>query len=267
MRVVDHRLDGAAIQHLDTPNRGANLVPSYLVIHYTAGRSGQSSVNHFMSSSAKASAHLVIDRDGTVWQLVPFNRVAWHAGESNWNGLSGLNRYSIGIELDNAGRLQKVGDRYQAWFGAFYDESEVLQARHKFSSELGYWHAYTETQLDSLMTVLEALFGFYTFQDILGHDDIAPQRKVDPGPAFPMQSLRSRFFGRQEDFGMRYRVTAPLLNIRAGPGAEHPTVAPPLVAGTLLRILEMGAFWSNVLLLDNTQRLGWVRNTFIAPVP
>ena len=266
MEIIAHRLANANfITQLNTPNQGAFIDPKYLVMHYTAGRSGPSSVEHFLKPAAKASAHLVIDRDGSIYQLVPFNRAAWHAGDSNWAGISGLNNHSIGIELDNAGRLQKVGDRFQAWFGAFYEHSEVIQAQHKFAKTAEYWHAYTPAQMDALLEVTEVIFANYELRDIVGHDDIAPARKVDPGPAFPMASFRARFAGRAVSTGDRYRVVADALNVRTGPGTEYPKVTQPLALGTILKVLEMRAYWANVLLIDGTQRLGWVRNTFIAP--
>lgn len=247
-----------------TPNVGPPITPEYLVIHYTAGRSGQSSVNHFKNPSAKASAHLVIDRSGQTWQLVPFNRAAWHAGVSQWEGRNGVNGFSIGIELDNAGKLQKVGSEYQGWFGARYGEGDVVHAMHKHGIEKQYWHAYTEPQLAMLMDIAALLVETYNLRDIIGHDDIAPVRKVDPGPAFPMSSFKSRVLGRSGDIAPRYRVTAELLNIRTGPGIEFPKAGPPLVAGTTLEVLDTRADWNEVVTIEPRQRGGWVRSSFIA---
>ena len=114
MRINDADLlepDGADIEIGDSPNQGGPIVPEYLVIHYTAGRSGASSARHFLDPEAKASAHIVLDRSGKIWQLVPFRRKAWHAGISAWAGRHGLNGFSIGIEIDNAGKLTKVGSQ------------------------------------------------------------------------------------------------------------------------------------------------------------
>ena len=86
MLIKDHLLSGENVRNEATPNHGGPIVPQYLIIHYTAGRSAESSVRHFQDPAARASAHLVIGRDGRIWQLVPFNRVAWHAGVSAWGG-------------------------------------------------------------------------------------------------------------------------------------------------------------------------------------
>ncbi|HSJ09959.1 MAG TPA: N-acetylmuramoyl-L-alanine amidase, partial [Longimicrobiales bacterium] len=104
MRITRHRLhdlDDSAFQFHPSPNRGSALRPEYLVIHYTAGRSLQESVDWLARKESKASAHVVVGRDGTIVQQVPFDIVAWHAGASTWEGRVGLNNCSIGIELDN----------------------------------------------------------------------------------------------------------------------------------------------------------------------
>ncbi len=105
-------------------------LPDTVVIHYTAGRDAESSAK-FLCSEVKASAHLVIGRDGKIIQLVPFNTISWHAGVSAYGARQGLNKYSIGIELDNAGILQKTGNEYKAWFGRSYPENEVMYATHR----------------------------------------------------------------------------------------------------------------------------------------
>jgi N-acetylmuramoyl-L-alanine amidase len=267
MQINAHLLSGDGVSFTESPNKGNSIEPQFLVMHYTAGRNAQSSVRHFLDSGAKASAHLVIGRDGTVCQMVPFNFEAWHAGRSTWLGLEGMNRYSIGIELDNAGRLTPVGTRYQAWFGTFYPESEVVRARHRNEEAEAFWHAYTEAQLSATLEVARLLVRHYRLKDVLGHDDIAPGRKADPGPAFRMQSFRSSLFGRSDSARDRLVVTASLLNLRAGPGTDHPKVASPLTAGTVLDLIDMTPSWAHVALTDGSGLEGWVRNSFVAPAP
>lgn len=251
----------------ESPNHGGRIVPEYLVIHYTAGRSGQSSVNHFMNPQAKASAHIVLDRTGKIWQLVPFRVRAWHAGVSAWAGRHGLNDFSIGIEIDNAGRLQKIGDKYQAWFGGSFTEDQVIHARHKNEQSEFPWHAYTEVQLNALMKLSQLLVERYQLKDVVGHDDIAPGRKADPGPAFAMNSFRSSLFGRGElvTAEAEYVVSVPALNLRGGPGTEFP-VLKTLTAQTRLSLLEMRSLWAKVVLLEGSQTEGWVRNSFVTPL-
>ena len=103
--VVNHRLVGGGVIHLECPkNRQGLGVPDMIILHYTAGTSAESSAKFLVRPDVKASAHVVIGRDGQVIQLVPFNIEAWHAGKSSYRGRNELNHYSIGIELDNLGQ-------------------------------------------------------------------------------------------------------------------------------------------------------------------
>ena len=93
MKISNGRLchdDGTPYNYRESPNKRGLLKPSYLVIHYTAGRNAASTINWLTNPDARASAHIVIGRDGSITQLVPFNRIAWHAGTSQWEGLSGM---------------------------------------------------------------------------------------------------------------------------------------------------------------------------------
>jgi N-acetylmuramoyl-L-alanine amidase len=147
--------------------------------------------------AAKASAHLVIGRDGRIVQMVAFNRRAWHAGISRWGAIENLNAYAIGIELDNAGRLQRRGDG--AWVhpvsGRVVPVREVIEAQHKAEARPTGWHAFPEAQLNATAAA-RVLHDRYGFIDILDHDDIASGRKVDPAPAFPMASFTTQVMGR-----------------------------------------------------------------------
>ncbi len=163
----------------------------FVVMHYTGGASFSASVAWLTSKSSGVSAHLVIGRDGEVAQLVPFDLRAWHAGTSAWKGYTGLNNYSIGIELDNAGMMKRSGNRWVSTFGRVYPDTEVLAAPHKSIPSVIYgWHRYTDIQLKTAAEVVAALVKEYSIQEIIGHDDIAPGRKWDPGPAFPMEMFR-----------------------------------------------------------------------------
>lgn len=175
-----------------SPNRGGQLKnPKYLIIHYTAGRSAEESANWLCSKAAKASAHVIIGRDGKVIQLVPFNVVAWHAGHSEWQGLPGINNYSIGIELDNAGPVAKVNGKWRSLhLGKNYENDEVVELNGRG------WLMYTEKQLEVLEQLCTELVVEYpSLVDLLGHSDIAPGRKIDPGPAIDLEVLRARVFG------------------------------------------------------------------------
>ncbi len=238
LSIEDDRLVGAGVSFIETPNKGGDLAPRYLVLHYTAGKSAASSISWLTNPESKASAHLVLARDGRITQLVSFNVKTWHAGLSHWDGLSGLNGYSIGIEMDNAGPLKKVGDKYQAWFGTLYAEDEVVLAKHKLDDESRWWHAYTEIQIQKALELAQLLARHYGLKDVVGHEDIAPDRKRDPGPAFPLENVRASVLGREEEERERYEVTASTLNIRSGPGVEFPPVSDPLKRGTVVVLLE-----------------------------
>ena len=184
LNIKNHRLVGDGVSFRATPNHGGELKARYLVFHYTAGRSAESSVESMCTRKPQgnASAHLVLARDGRIVQLVPFNIVAWHAGVSQWNGVVGLNQASIGIEMDNAGAMSRMGDKFVAWFGKEYAANEVMLAEHKHGGGVRPWHAYTEVQIERALELAELLVNHYSLENVLGHEDIARGRKQDPGP-------------------------------------------------------------------------------------
>lgn len=176
-----HLLEGVKRDLL--PGGSEMPVRRFLVIHFTSGASGQSSINFWKTPDAKgASAHLVIERDGTVIQCRPFNRTCGHAGKSRWKGFDGLNTCSIGIELANAGDNAKLA--------AKWSKLPLFKARHKNGGPVQDWEAYPEEQIQACIQVAQAIVARYKLDDVIGHDDIAPDRKNDPGPAFPMGRLR-----------------------------------------------------------------------------
>lgn len=272
MKIVNHRLrqaDGAAVEFVRSPNVGGRLEPQYLVMHYTAGRSARSSIAWLTDRASRASAHLVIARDGTPTQLVPFDRVAWHAGQSRWEGLTGLNAHALGIELDNAGILTRRGGKWRAWFGGEYPDDEVVEAVHKHETESRGWHAYAEAQLESAVTIAQLLVRRYRLKDVIGHDDIARGRKSDPGPAFPMASFRSAVMGRGDDEVPVFE-TITALNIRNGPGTGFERLdASPLAPRTRVAMHGREAEWCFVDVLDDAGTAtvsGWVHGAYIRRV-
>lgn len=269
MKIVQHRLQGdggAAVAFQRSPNQSGSLTARYLVMHYTAGSSAAGAIATLTNPASRASAHLVIGRDGAVTQLVPFNRIAWHAGRSRWHDLRGLNAHSIGIELDNAGRLERQAGEWRSWFGRTYPSDEVLEAAHKNESRVRGWQLYTAEQLAVATTAARAIVEKYGLVDILGHDDIAPGRKADPGPAFPMNSFKSAVLGRRQDGAEIYETTA-YLNIREGPGTGYEKLAAsPLAPGTRLNLEARDGSWCSVEVLDANGRpdlTGWVHGNYI----
>lgn len=190
--------DGKPVPFKVSPNHGGAIKPTLLVMHYTAGQSAAGAVSWLTNPAAKASAHLVIAQDGSITQLVNFNNSAWHAGLSAWKGKRGCNAFSIGIEMVNPGFLTKRAD------GRFYDVSgkavpvgQVVYAKHKNGGSEMPWMTYPATQLLAAGGAAEAIVAAYGIKEIVGHEDVAPGRKSDPGPAFPMELFVSRIFGRK----------------------------------------------------------------------
>lgn len=270
MKILNHTLcqdDGEPFPFVATPNRGDKLEHKYLVIHFTAGRSAESSIKWLANPRANASAHIVIARDGSITQMVRFDRVAWHAGRSSWQGDVGLNQYSIGIELDNAGRMERVGGHWRAWFQEEFPDEEVLEAVHKNETVLSGWHTYTPEQIDAAIELSSVLVEKYELLDVLGHDDISPGRKTDPGPAFPMANFRARVLGRADDVE-EILVTTTGLNIRTGPGTENPTLeGSPLPEGTQVVVMGSQGNWRLVTVLDTVHDVmdleGWVHGRYL----
>ena len=132
----------------------------YIIIHYTGMKNELSALNRLTDHMSKVSAHYFIKKNGEILNLVPDLYEAWHAGKSNWKNIQSLNRYSIGIEIQNSGHEN------------FYE---------KFSKK----------QINSVKKLLRFLVKRYKVncKNILGHSDIAPNRKKDPGEKFPWKEL------------------------------------------------------------------------------
>lgn len=271
MQIKNHLLfddAGNQITFKPTPNKGGRYTPEYLVMHYTAATTAKSAISWFLTPIAQASAHLVIDRDGTITQFAPFNIVTWHAGVSKWKGLSGLNQFSIGIELVNGGRLSRTGDKWTCPVDrCVVPDNEVIMATHKNETTPAAWHDYTSKQLEVAVEIAALMVKTYGLKDVIGHDDISPIRKSDPGPAFPMGSFRSKAMGRKDDTMDEY-VTADELNIRSGAGTAFPTLSEkPLPKGTPVLVLKTEGNWSFVdvqaTVNDVMDLEGWVSSKFL----
>lgn len=188
MNITDHFLDEAK---RDLIEGGAPMdVRRALVIHFTGGATAASSVEAMRERSL--SAHLVVDRDGSVIQCRAFNRVASHAGASRWvdpntnKRYEGLNACSIGIEIANAGNDEGAlkWARKQPGFAS-------ITAKHRNGGKTVEWEKYPAAQLEAVTEIAKLLVETYHLDDVTGHDCIAPERKDDPGPAFPMEELRT----------------------------------------------------------------------------
>lgn len=198
-----------------------------VVLHYTGGYSATSSARWLANPEAKASAHLVVARDGDVWQLAPLSDRCWHAGSrapgAGWRGRS-VNAISIGIELANLGLLHRAGDRWIDGWGKPYTgpvhpnplplsgdlySSEIRRLREGLGLESPEgthgapfaeiaWEPYPDAQVDAAIALVHELvevFPLISLFDtgtprICGHSDVDPSRKIDPGPAFPIERVR-----------------------------------------------------------------------------
>lgn len=154
MEIVNDKIVG--IRYVPTKNVGGKITPIFIVIHYDAASNATSAINWMCDPKSQVSAHLHISREGVVTQLAPFITKCWHAGKSEWKGYSGLNSYSIGIELQNDGK-----------------------------------QSYTDVQLAKAEAVCVALAKKYKIKEIVGHSDISPGRKTDPGKLFPMARFKA----------------------------------------------------------------------------
>ncbi len=132
----------------------------FVIIHYTGMQSAIESINWLKNPLSKVSCHYLIDKKGKIIQMVPENKIAWHAGKSMWKNFIDLNKKSIGIELVNKG--------------------------HRFGYE-----NFTVIQINSLIKLCKLLKRKYKIktENFLGHSDIAPLRKIDPGEKFPWRKL------------------------------------------------------------------------------
>ena len=139
----------------------------FIIIHYTGMQSEIESLKRLKSHSSKVSCHYLINRKGRIIQLVEDKNIAWHAGKSKWKKFTNLNRYSIGIELVNKG--------------------------HQFG-----YQKFTEDQIKNLIILCKKLKKKYKIktENFLGHADIAPLRKIDPGEKFPWKKLSKFKLGK-----------------------------------------------------------------------
>lgn len=195
MKIENHRLvdtdpnDGIEVSWVPDETAGV-LVPEIAVIHYAVTRTARATSN-VLNAREYCSCHVTIDQKGHVVQQVPFNRIAWHAGESLYKGRSSVSKFSLGIEISCPGPLIKKPD------GSFVDvyddpwEGEVYEGWHPNTPGRGwkYWAVYTPAELDLTAHICDLWKNEYGIRDIVGHDQIAPGRKFDPGPAFPMAWL------------------------------------------------------------------------------
>ena len=158
------------ISNYYSPNHNKKKRPvnsiKVIVIHYTGMQSERESMVKLRNPKSKVSSHFVINQKGKIYRLVQDNQIAWHAGKSCWRKYKNLNKNSIGIELVNKG--------------------------HRF----GYTN-FKKKQLSSLIKVCKSLIKKYKIKkkNVIGHSDVSPLRKIDPGEKFPWRQLANNKIG------------------------------------------------------------------------
>ncbi len=277
MRIRNHRLSGVPFERARWT--GSKITPEIVVLHDTASRLEAGRAREWLRDNPrKVSVHFVVELDGQVVQMVPTDRRANHAGRSHYHGRSGVNGFSIGIELVNPGRMTRwSASRALTWWGQQLD-IELFGIREVETPEhgAGLWMPYPEAQLAALNGLLEALFqtpSLGKLADIVTHWYVSPGRKVDTNPLFPLEAIRARILGRDDprdvmaeaaalaagnDEFVVIDVPGDTLNLRRWP-SFNPNVIGRIPDGAVVPVLARGKFsgrdWLKVL---HAGQEGWV---------
>lgn len=165
-----------------------------IVIHYTSSPTLDGAVAWFLNPESRVSAHYVIGPDGKMVQMVNDKDRAWHAGKSELHGKSNVNDFSIGIELVNWGILEHRGSGdFAAWPEDYTRPYSVEELGRPILKDHTWWAPYPDVQVDACIRLCEMLRSKYqdiTSDRIVGHRDISPGRKSDPGQHFPLDKVR-----------------------------------------------------------------------------
>lgn len=186
--VVKHRLTTA--RWAPTKHIGHVIEPTLIVVHDTASRLNKGGVvKYLQNNDRKVAYHIIIERDGEIVQLAPFDRKLNHAGRSAWKGRRWCNGFSIGIGLVNPGNLKGTAEKAKSWYGETFTADDGLASCDTAYHGKGHiWLKHTDLQLKSLATVIEALKSEYAITDVCGHYHVSPGRKIDPSPLVNLQS-------------------------------------------------------------------------------
>ena len=145
-------------------DRAKGVKPSIIIMHYTGMETMTAARERLTDPTSKVSAHYLVDTNGTVFDLVPEDKRAWHAGLSFWHGETDINSHSIGVEMVNTGH------------------------------EFGY-KPFPDAQMQAVLTLCHGIQSRHKIEHVLGHSDIAPERKKDPGELFNWEWLAGQGVG------------------------------------------------------------------------
>ncbi|MEM1040965.1 MAG: N-acetylmuramoyl-L-alanine amidase [Pseudomonadota bacterium] len=268
-------VNGAAVDYRQTPNGSGVIKPIAQIMHHTAsGVTPGGDISWFTSPRAKASAHTLIARDGTITQFQALNRRTWHAGRSKYQGRSGCNAFTIGHEIDNPGQLRKLADGRFKGVGGTYEPEDIVEMSSPNHGNLRYWLEFTDRQLETVFELALAIDKHYGLGGkVATHWEISPGRKVDTGPHFPLESLRGLLDGRgdykptiDKDTGEEIDgivIARGGLNLRAWPTLKDNVIKtlPHRTGVDLVRsITNENGEWLLVNVGDET---GWVSRPYV----
>jgi N-acetyl-anhydromuramyl-L-alanine amidase AmpD len=273
--------DGKQLAFKRSPNVGGALKPTAIILHDTASPlNADGPISWLTNPAAKVSAHVVIARDGTITQLVPFNKVAWHAGVSKWNGKSGCNSFTIGIEIVNPGTLSRVSEGVYSGVKTFHDGdvgvTPIARAKDQYHGD-AYWMTYTDEQVQAVIDLCRGLVASTpSIKEIITHYLVSPGRKVDVNPLFPLQAVRDAVFGQKESVTVSPKAataaaikvvpdattTASALNLRTGPGTNFEAIA-SLPKGTRVDVQPSGTDGWYKVAVEKSGKTGFVSSAFV----
>lgn len=273
MKIANHMMEGVHFHR--SPNMGAIIQPRFIVMHYTAGWTASSAISTLTNPKSGVSAHFVVDRDGSVTQLVPCNRAAWHAGPSAYKGYKNLNSHSVGIEIVNPGYLRKgPGEQILDWDKKPVSKAKLMgydlsfEAPHaRIGGGIFVWPKYTEAQYSTLRKLVAALEAAYDIDDVVTHEEIDTRGwKTDPGPAFELRQFKDMVHNkageRRDDTPLLGTAqTTARLNVRASPNGMILTTLP---LGAYVAVIKDAGDWCLVNYAPGKQ--GYVSQNYLRKV-
>lgn len=284
MSIKNHLLEG--VRYVNAADQGGVITPTAIIMHYTAGYTLESALTTLTAKALpEVSAHVVVDLDGVVVQMVPFNKRAFHAGPSVLDGRSGVNGFSIGIEIVNPGYFKTrqgywedaYGNKLTAGTSEPFAKNTPLTRMHdwlsagnyvsakqpRVGSEVYVWPLYRGAQLDAVEEIVRDLKDAYpSIYRVATHEEIDTRGwKSDPGPAFPLDRFR-RIFNNRSDHDAIYIVRASRLNVREAPSPKG-AVVNQLPFKTPVVPIRVSGDWTLVRKPDSEEVYGWVSTAYL----